>query len=110
MDDNYKNRITKEDTEHAGSINPPAPQHLPPPPNPYAGSINPPAPRLLKQKEVAEIIRKSEAWLERKRWEGGGIPFRKMGRGVLYYEADVLDWIRKHPPLTSTSKADEGDE
>ena len=67
-------------------------------------------PKLLKQGEVAEIIRKSEAWLERKRWEGGGIPFRKMGRSVLYYEADVLDWIKKYPSLTSTSKVDEGGE
>jgi predicted DNA-binding transcriptional regulator AlpA len=67
-------------------------------------------PKLLKQNEVAQIIRKSGAWLERKRWEGGGIPFRKMGRSVLYYESDVLEWIKKYPPLTSTSGNEEGGE
>jgi hypothetical protein len=70
--------------------------------------MNTEIPKLLKQGEVAEIIRKSEAWLERKRWEGCGIPFRKMGRSVLYYETDVLDWIKKYPPLTSTSGNEEG--
>ena len=108
----HNKRIAKEN--HELSINSPAREHthppesFPPQENPTVGSANPPAPKLLKQGEVAAIIRKSEAWLERKRWEGGGIPFRKMGRSVLYYESDVLDWIRKYPPLTSTSEIEEG--
>jgi len=61
------------------------------------------SPKLLNQKEVSQIIRKSEAWLERKRWEGGGIPYRKIGRHVRYLESEVWDWIKKHPVRSSTS-------
>jgi len=68
---------------------------------------SPSFPRLLRQKQVAQLIHKSEAWLERKRWEGGGIPYRKFGRHVLYDETDVLAYIESHPKRTSTS--DEGD-
>ena len=42
-------------------------------------------PRLLNQKEVSVIIRKSEAWLERQRWLGEGIPYRKNSRHVKSY-------------------------
>lgn len=60
--------------------------------------------KLLNQKEVAQIIRKSTAWLERKRWEGGGIPYRKVGRHVFYEEQDVKNWIESQPKRTSTSQ------
>jgi predicted DNA-binding transcriptional regulator AlpA len=59
--------------------------------------------KLINQKQVAEIIGLSEAWLERKRWEGGGIPYRKLGRAVRYDERDVLDWIEAHGKQYSTS-------
>lgn len=59
--------------------------------------------RLLQQKEVSEIIGLSEAWLERKRWEGGGIPYRKLGRSVRYAENDVIEWIEAHGIRQSTS-------
>lgn len=58
--------------------------------------------KLLNQKQVAEIIGFSEAWLERKRWEGGGIPYRKLGRAVRYEERDVLEWIEAHGKQSST--------
>jgi len=60
--------------------------------------------KLLKQSEVAEIIRKSEAWLERKRWEGGGPRFMKIGRNVLYRESDLLVWLESQPCISSTSE------
>jgi len=61
--------------------------------------------KLLNQNEVSKIIRKSPAWLERARWEGGGIPFRKIGHHVLYEEADVQKWLKKHPKQLSTNSA-----
>lgn len=61
--------------------------------------------KLLNQKQVAEIIGFSEAWLERKRWEGGGIPYRKLGRSVRYDERDVIAWVETHNKLGSTSEA-----
>jgi predicted DNA-binding transcriptional regulator AlpA len=59
--------------------------------------------RLLKQKEVAALVSKSEAWLERMRWLGGGIPYKKIGRSVRYDEREVLRWISEQPTRTSTS-------
>jgi len=56
-------------------------------------------PRLLNQKEVASIIRKSEAWLERQRWLGEGIPYRKIGRNVLYQEDDILSFLEEQPKI-----------
>ena len=56
-------------------------------------------PKLLNQKEVALIIRKSEAWLERQRWKGKGIPYRKIGRNVLYDESDVLAYLEAQPHM-----------
>ena len=64
----------------------------------------PSRPTLLNQKEVSKIIRKSEAWLERKRWEGSGIPYRKMGHHVFYEEIDVIDWVEQYQKITNTSQ------
>jgi hypothetical protein len=56
-------------------------------------------PKLLRQKEVASIIRKSESWLERQRWLQEGIPYRKVGRNVLYDEDDVLVFLDAQPQM-----------
>jgi predicted DNA-binding transcriptional regulator AlpA len=60
--------------------------------------------RLLSSIEVAEIIGKSTAWLARKRWEGDGIPYRKIGRHVRYQESVVMEWLNSQPQLSSTSE------
>ena len=62
-------------------------------------------PKLLNQKQVAEILGKSTAWLERMRWKGGGLPFRKFGRHVRYSLDDLMQWIESKPKLTSTTEA-----
>lgn len=59
--------------------------------------------RLLNSEEVAELIGKSVAWLARKRWEGGGIPYRKIGRHVRYQLSVVLSWLNQQPELRSSS-------
>ena len=48
----------------------------------------------LTQKEVAEMLKMSESWLERQRWLKEGIPFIKMGGKVYYDQKDVLNWIK----------------
>jgi hypothetical protein len=58
---------------------------------------------FLTTKEVAKIIHKSPAWLERKRTEGGGIPFRKVGHHVLYSKYDAFNYLYSAPILESTS-------
>jgi predicted DNA-binding transcriptional regulator AlpA len=59
--------------------------------------------KLLSPEQVSVLIGKSEAWLARKRWEGNGIPYRKIGRHVRYHENMVMDWLNQQPILTSTS-------
>lgn len=65
-------------------------------------------PKLLNQKEVASIIRKSEAWLERQRWLQEGIPYRKVGRNVLYDELDVLAFLEAQPQMLSRDQSIHG--
>lgn len=59
--------------------------------------------KLLNQKQVAKLIGFSEAYLERMRWAGGGIPYIKLGRCVRYDERDVIAWIEAHGKRQSTS-------
>ena len=54
---------------------------------------------MLNQKEVSVIIRKSEAWLERQRWLGEGIPYLKIGRSVRYQEDDILSFLEEQPKI-----------
>jgi predicted DNA-binding transcriptional regulator AlpA len=55
--------------------------------------------RLLSQKEVARLIGMSEAWLERRRWAGGGIPYLKCGRAVRYRRDDVVKYLEDNRRL-----------
>ena len=59
--------------------------------------------RLLTSSEVAVLVGKSVAWVVRKRWEGGGIPYRKIGRHVRYQKSVVTKWLNSHPQCYSTS-------
>lgn len=59
--------------------------------------------RLLNSSEVAALVGKSVAWVVRKRWEGGGIPYRKIGRHVRYQKSAVMNWLNSHPQCYSTS-------
>jgi predicted DNA-binding transcriptional regulator AlpA len=52
---------------------------------------------LLRTRDAARILNVSEAWLERKRWEGAGPPVIRVGgpngRAVRYRASDLLEWI-----------------
>ena len=48
---------------------------------------------LLREQEVAELLGMSIHWLQRKRWEGGGIPFVKLPGAVRYRRKDVDEYI-----------------
>lgn len=61
---------------------------------------------LLTQREYANLRRCSERTVERERALGTGCRYIKIGRGVRYKRADVLDFIERHA-CQSTSEADE---
>jgi len=67
-------------------------------------------PTLLNQKEVSKVIRKSESWLERQRWLQEGIPYRKVGRNVLYDELDVLAYLEAQPQMLRRNQSTDGGE
>lgn len=52
---------------------------------------------LINERQAAELIGLSVAWLRRKRWSGGGIPFVKIGDGfkgaVRYRLEDVNNFL-----------------
>lgn len=60
--------------------------------------------RLLTEAEAAEITGYSRSWFQRKRWEGGGPPFRKIGRSVRYPTDELAVWIETHVLRRSTSE------
>lgn len=52
--------------------------------------------RLLNQKQVAELLGMSEAWLEMSRFKGTGLPYIKMGRAIRYRESDIHKYVEEH--------------
>lgn len=54
---------------------------------------------MFDQNVVSIILQKSLASLERDRFVGGGLPFRKIGRLVRYVKQDILDWLQKSAPI-----------
>jgi len=60
---------------------------------------------LLTQREYASIRRCSERTIERERASGTGCRYIKIGRGVRYKRADLLDFIERHA-RRSTSESE----
>ena len=71
--------------------------------------------RFVRAPEAARLLGVSSLTLARKRWTGGGPPFRVLGepgkRGAVVYEVnELLAWAMHHPQLRSTSdKGESGD-
>jgi hypothetical protein len=61
-------------------------------------------PVLLSPKEAAQKLHRSVSFLAKKRMTGDGPPFVKAGRGVLYSEPALVQWL-KSQTRTSTSAA-----
>ena len=50
----------------------------------------------LNESQASILYNRSKAWFQRKRWEGGGVPYLKMdGKrgGILYRRADLDDYF-----------------
>ena len=70
------------------------------------------APEYLRSPDAAELLRKRFGFgaahtLGKLRWLGGGPPFRKIGRLVVYEPADLIAWAEGKigPRQRSTSEA-----
>ncbi len=60
--------------------------------------------RLLTEKQAAEICGYSVYWFQRKRWAGGGPPYRKIGHSVRYPEDELSKWFESYGLRTSTTQ------
>jgi hypothetical protein len=58
---------------------------------------------LFNQKIIAAVLSCSTQLLERNRWAGGGVPYLKIGRKVLYRKSDVLAFLKQQKVYQSTS-------
>lgn len=58
---------------------------------------------LATTAQTAAYLNCSEALLERRRWDGTGIPYLKIGRAVRYRKSDVLAFLADKS-RTSTTK------
>ena len=58
---------------------------------------------MVTTEEVSAYTGLSVSWFNTKAVEGGGIPFRKIGKRRMYLKQDVLDWLEKHCPKVSNT-------
>lgn len=56
-------------------------------------------PLFLTQSELAHLLGRSVRTLERDRATGGRIPFKKIGRHILYARRDVLSYLEAAPRM-----------
>jgi len=49
---------------------------------------------FITTKEAAKLLRRSEWWLKNLRMVGGGPPYYKIGRGVLYRQSELIGWVQ----------------
>ncbi len=60
--------------------------------------------KMYDQSEAAPILRKSEAWFERKRWDGTGPKYIKIGRKPLYRGSDLNAWLNEQVRQSTSDK------
>ena len=51
---------------------------------------------LLSVSEAARVLGVSVSWMNKKRLVGGGCPYLKLGRRVLYDLQDIDTWCESH--------------
>ncbi len=51
---------------------------------------------LLHEAQAAKLLAMSPAWLQRKRWEGGGPAYIRHGRAIRYEVSAIEHWIETH--------------
>jgi hypothetical protein len=59
----------------------------------------------LSPEVLAIVYKKSLPWFQLKRCAGGGIPFSKEGRTILYKKQDAMDYFSKQFHESTSSAA-----
>lgn len=59
---------------------------------------------LFNDKTIAIVLSCSTRKLQNERWQGVGIPYKKIGGKVLYEKKEVMKWINKHENRKNTSE------
>lgn len=67
-----------------------------------------PAKRWLREKQAAELTGLKQSRLTHLRWAGGGPPFAKVERTVLYEESELIAWLESKTVTSTSDKALEG--
>jgi hypothetical protein len=62
---------------------------------------------FFSQTTIAALRNCSLSTIERDRWAGIGIPFRKLGRMVRYCKSDIKKWFEEQIVFQSTAQAQE---
>ncbi|OFC61030.1 hypothetical protein BAE30_06275 [Acidithiobacillus caldus] len=60
--------------------------------------------KLYDQIELIEPLKKSKQWFERKRWDGTGPKFIKIGRKPLYRGSDLNAWLDEQVRKSTSDK------
>ena len=59
--------------------------------------------QLLTEQQAAVLYNYSRFWFQKKRWKGGGPPYRKIGKSVRYPAKELADWFDSFRLQNSTS-------
>lgn len=60
--------------------------------------------KYLTERQASEEYSYSRAWFQRKRRDGGGPEYRKIGSRVLYPADKLSEWFESHPLIRSASE------
>jgi predicted DNA-binding transcriptional regulator AlpA len=63
-----------------------------------------PTEQMLTPKEVAVEWKISTSWLAKRRMEGDGPPYIKVGRSVRYVRAEMLQWMKSRQRLSTNQQ------
>jgi predicted DNA-binding transcriptional regulator AlpA len=61
-------------------------------------------PEQITERQASKKYGYSCAWFQKKRWEGGGPPYRKIGRSVRYPTKELAEWFSSFGLQRSTSE------
>lgn len=59
---------------------------------------------LLPVEEAARLLGVSVSWMNKKRLEGGGCPYIKVGRRVLYSPNDIYSWVETRRRISTSQE------